>query len=184
MAMIDARWVATLSFVGFAASFFIRADLSPGAGFWDYVLPMLALGVGMSLFFVALLTISLNGIQPQKVPAASGLINFARITAGSFATAMATTIWDRREAVHQTRLADSISLYDPATSQALAGMHTAGLSQSESFGTMTETLVNQAYFMSAIDIFWVSGWLCIALIPMVWLTKRAMGNSGPKVAAD
>ena len=49
------------------------------------MMPLIVQGVAMSVFFVSMLTILLNGVPPQRVPAASGLSNFARITAGSFA---------------------------------------------------------------------------------------------------
>jgi DHA2 family multidrug resistance protein len=65
---------------------------------------MLVQGVAMSTFFLSMVTISLNGIAPQQLPSASGLSNFSRITAGSFAASLATTIWDRSESLHQTRL--------------------------------------------------------------------------------
>ena len=74
----------------------------------------------MGMFFVALVTISLDGLPPDSVPAASGLNNFLRITSGSFATSLTTTFWDRREALHQSRLVESLSAYDPGYSSALA----------------------------------------------------------------
>jgi hypothetical protein len=42
----------------------------------------------MSTFFVAMITILLDGMPPQRIPLASGLSNFARITAGGFAASI------------------------------------------------------------------------------------------------
>ena len=42
----------------------------------------------------------------------------------------------------------------------------------------------QAYLLAADDIFWVSGWICFALIGMVWLCRRAKSGGGPPPAAD
>ena len=180
---IDGRWGATISLAAFAISYFMRAELTPDASFSDYVMPMLVMGIGMSLFFVAMLTISLNGVPPERVPAASGLINFARITAGSFAASMTTTFWDRREALHQSRLAEGTNVYDPTTTQALAGFHSIGIGQLEGAGALTQELVRQAYVLASVDYFWLSGWLSVVLIPVIWFARKAMSN-GAHVAAD
>ena len=85
-------------------------------------MPMLVQGVAMSTFFVSMITIYLNGVPAQQMPPASGLSNFARITAGGFAASLTTTFWDRREAVHQTRLAEIVGSTDPALDEG----HAAG----------------------------------------------------------
>jgi len=91
-----------------------------------FVVPLLVQGVAMGMFFVALFTISLDRLPPDRVPAASGLNNFLRITSGSFATSLTTTYWDRREALHQSRLVESLSAYDPNYAGALAQLHAHG----------------------------------------------------------
>ena len=146
------------------------------------MMPLVVQGIAMSGFFVAMLTILLAGIPPEKIPAASGLSNFARITIGGFAASLTTVIWDRREAVHQTRLSDSSAFNNPLMVQALSRLQHDGLSMSQSLGVLTRNLVNQAYMLSSLDFFWISGWLCFAVLPLVWLTKRAVGGGGPAAA--
>jgi len=44
--------------------------------------------------------------------------------------------------------------------------------------------VTLAYQLAADDIFWISGWLSLALIAVVWFARRSIpGGAGP-VAAD
>ena len=57
----------------------MRAAYPPDASFWVFVVPLLVQGVAMGTFFVALVTISLDRLPPERVPAASGLNNFLRI---------------------------------------------------------------------------------------------------------
>jgi DHA2 family multidrug resistance protein len=109
--------------------------------------------------------------------------NFMRITAGSFSTSVTTTFWDRREALHQTRLAEASSVFDPAAQQALSGLHAAGLSDPQSAAVLTRGLVGQAYLLSTLDYFWISAWLCLLLIVPIWFAKRTLG-SGPAAAAE
>ena len=88
----------------------------------DFMLPLLVQGVAMATFFLAMITILLDGVPPQRIPLASGLSNFARITAGGFAASIVTTLWDRREALHQSRLADQTTIFTPGLNQALSGL--------------------------------------------------------------
>ena len=138
----------------------------------------------MGLFFVAMLTIIFDGLPPQNIPAASGLSNFLRITAGGFATSLTTTMWDRREALHQTRLADTISVYSPAYRQSLAQLHQFGLNDPTAAGAMTQSLVAQSYLLSSLDLFYLSGWLCVALIPLCFLVRRPPAQGAVAAAAD
>ena len=183
MSKIDARWTATVSFIAFAISYLMRANYTPDSSFLVLMIPLVVQGIAMSMFFVSMLTILLAGIEPHRIPAASGLSNFARITAGSFATSLTTVIWDRREAVHQSRLSDSSGFNDPVMLQALSRLQHDGLSMAQSLGVLGRNLVNQAYMLSSLDFFWISGWLCFAVLPLVWLTHRSVGGGG-HAAAD
>ncbi len=126
MAKIDPRIVATVAFLAFGVSFLMRANFTADASFVDFTLPLLVQGIAMATFFLSMITIMLDGVPPQKIPLASGLSNFARITAGGFAASIVTTLWDRREALHQSRMADGTTLFSPVLNQAVAQLHALG----------------------------------------------------------
>jgi DHA2 family multidrug resistance protein len=184
MSRTDARILATISFAAFAISYFMRAGYTETASFWDFVWPLAVQGVSMSTFFVSMLTISLDGIAAERIPSASGISNFTRITAGGFAASITTTLWDRREALHQSRLADTSSAYSPAMQQALDHLLHLGLSDPQAYAVLTRSLVGQAYTMASDDLFWISGWLSIAMIAVVWLARRSVSGGGAHAAAD
>jgi DHA2 family multidrug resistance protein len=85
--------------------------------------PTLVQGFAMGTFFIALLTITFDRLPADKLPAASGLNNFLRITASGFATSLTTTFWDRRESLHQTRLVESLTAFSPAFRQGVRNHH-------------------------------------------------------------
>ncbi len=184
MQKVDARIIASVAFIAFGVSYLMRAGFTTDAAFIDFVLPLLVQGIAMATFFLAMITILLDGVPPQRIPLASGLSNFARITSGGFAASLVTTIWDRREALHQSRLADHATAFSPAFQAALANLHRLGLPDLAAHGAVTRTLTGQAYLLAANDIFWVSGWISLALIGMVWLCRRAVSGGGAPVAAD
>jgi DHA2 family multidrug resistance protein len=140
------------------------------------MLPQLVLGIGMGTFFVSLLAILLDGLPPERVPAASGLSNFLRVVASAFATSITTTFWDRHEALHQTHLAESSSVFSPALQSAVSGLQSLGITDpGAAAGVMTQGLVHQAYLLSSLDYFWISGWLCLLPLVLLWLTRRPSG---------
>ncbi|HEX3665600.1 MAG TPA: DHA2 family efflux MFS transporter permease subunit [Rhizomicrobium sp.] len=180
---VDARWIATVAFVAFAVSYFMRAGYTDTASFWDYTVPLLVQGIAVGTFFVALVSISLSGVAPERIPSASGISNFARITGGAFAASITTTLWDRREALHQSRLADVSTTYNPALQQALTRLHHLGFTDLQAYGLLARGLAGQAYLLSSIELFWISGGISVVLIAFVWIARRTVGTSGP-VSAD
>jgi len=184
MSRYDARIIASLAFVAFGVSFLMRARFTNESSLLDFILPLLVQGIALATYFLAMITILLDGIPPQKIPLASGLSNFARITGGGFAASIVTTIWDRREALHQSRLADHTTIFTPVLSQTLKSLHGFGFPDLAAKAAVTRQMIGQAYLLAAEDIFWVSGWLCILMIGMVWLCRRAVSGGGAPVAAD
>ena len=184
MSKVDARWTATLSLVAFALSFYMRSNYTPDADFWALALPSFVQGVAGATFFLAMITICLNGVPPPQIPAASGLVNFTRITAGSFAASLTTTLWDRGAALHQTRLSETMGSTAPSWTLSIDRLHAAGLSTQQALGAVTARVVDQAYLLSTLDFFRASAWLMVALIPVIWFTGQARAGGAAHAAAD
>jgi DHA2 family multidrug resistance protein len=184
MSRIDARWMATIAFGSFAVSYFMRAGYTNDTSFWQFVWPLMVQGIAMSTFFVSMLTISLDGIEPHRIPSASGISNFTRITAGGFAASITTTMWDRREALHQSRLADTATSFNPTLQAAMDRLHAIGLTDPQAYAVLARSMASQAYMLASDDLFWISGWLSVAMIIPVWLARRSISGGGAPVAAD
>lgn len=179
----DARWLASLAFVAFAISYYLRSRLTTDAAFIDFIIPQLVQGVAMGTFFVAILAILLDGIPQQRVPSASGLAIFLRTIAAGFATSITTTFWDRREAWHQSHLAAASSVYDATSQNVLSKLHSAGLTDAGALATLNRQLVGQSYLLSSLDYFWISTIASIFLIGLVWFARRP-GGQHATVAAE
>jgi len=168
----DARLFATVSFVIFALSYFMRAAYPPDASLWVFAVPTLVQGFAMGTFFIALLTITFDRLPAEKLPAASGLNNFLRITASGFATSLSTTFWDRREALHQSRLVESLSAFSPTLREGVGKIMDLGLSDHAAEGAVLKGVVGQAYLLSTLDLFHLFGWMVLLLIPICWIARR------------
>ncbi len=181
---VDPRRMATFAFLTFALVLWMRSHFNTQADFWTIMIPTIIQGVAMAFFFIPLVTLTLSGISPDKIPAASGLSNFARITAGSFGTSIATTVWQDRAAMHHAHIADTVNTGSQAANSAIAGLGSAGLSPDQALGTINRLVDQQAYMLAASDVFYVSALIFLALIPLVYLARPAKPGAGGASSAD
>jgi DHA2 family multidrug resistance protein len=178
---VDARVFGSAAFSIFALVLLMRSRFDTSADFATLMVPTVIQGAAMALFFIPLIALALSGLTPERIPAASGLFNFARISAGSFGTSLATTWWDRRANLHHAQLAEHITSYAPSSAQTLADMQAAGMSPQQSYAAMNRLIDQQAFMLSANDIFYVSALLFLLLIAVIWLARPVKG--GPAAGA-
>ena len=175
MNRVDPRVYVTVSFVVFFLVFWLRSQFTVETDFVTIMIPTLIQGIGMAGFFIPLVTITLSGLHPSRIPAAAGLSNFTRITAGAFGVSIATTAWEDRATLHHAQLAESINSGRPVVEQTLQQMQAMGLGHQQSLGLIDRLLTQQAFMISTQEIFYLSALLFLALIPLVWIARRMHG---------
>ncbi len=180
---VDPRRYATFAFLVFGLVLYMRSRFNTQADFGTIIIPTIIQGVAMAFFFIPLSTITLSGITPDRMPAASGLTNFVRITAGAIGTSVVTTLWESRAAMHHAQLTEYINAGNQAATGALAGLASAGLSPEQSLSQINRLIDQQAFMLAASDLFWLSTLLFIALIPLVWLTRPIPAAGGASADA-
>jgi DHA2 family multidrug resistance protein len=74
--------------------------------------------------------------------------------------------------------------YDPSFTQAFSQLHGLGLSDQAAAGLITRGVIGQGYLLSSLDLFYISGWIALALIPLCWLVVRPAGSGATHAAAD
>jgi DHA2 family multidrug resistance protein len=178
----DPRWLATIAFLVFGGSLYMRTGYYTQMDFSHLVLPIIIQGAGMAFFFVPLVSLLLSGLPPAKIPAASGLSNFARILAGSFGTSLATTLWDHRAIYHHALLTESVNSASGATNPYFSILHGGGLSAEQAAGAVNRTIDVESHLLAVNDVFWLSSLLFFALIGVVWLARRPQGTASAAAA--
>jgi DHA2 family multidrug resistance protein len=183
MNRLDPRMLATAGFVVFALCAFLRAKFEPGADFHTLAMPQWIQGIAVACFFVPLTTIALSSIPARQIASAAGLFNFLRILAGGAGTSIATTMWERREALHHAQLTENITAFSPAASSYAAQLQAGGNDPSATLGIIDRVINSQAYSMATSDLSYLAGWVFIVLIPLLWLARPPFGRAAA-VAAD
>ncbi|WP_206996907.1 DHA2 family efflux MFS transporter permease subunit [Trinickia mobilis] len=182
---IDPRTVATAAFIGFAGVFFMRTQYVSNVDTIHLVLPTLLQGIPTVLWFVPLVSIILSGLPPERIPAAAGLSNFVRIFCGAIGTSISGTVWNDRTILHHVRLSEQASVDNPVFTNAIEsiqnGLH---ISQDSALALFDATVTNQAAVMGLDDFFYISTFIFILIIPLVWITRPVTrGDSGAASAA-
>jgi MFS transporter, DHA2 family, multidrug resistance protein len=182
---VDPRVFVTFAFIVFAIVLFMRAHFNTDATIGVLLVPTFIQGIAMATFFIPLIALGLSGLTPERIPAASGLINFARIMAGSFGTSITTTVWDRRATLHHAQLVEHLTQSDPVATQAFSNLNASGFGTDQSYALVNRLVDQQAFMLSADDIFYVSGLLFLALIVLVWFARpqKSGGGDGSAEAA-
>jgi DHA2 family multidrug resistance protein len=182
---VDPRVFVTFAFIVFAIVLFMRSHFNTNATVGVLLIPTFIQGLALATFFIPLIALSLSGLSPERIPSASGLINFARITAGSFGTSITTTVWDRRATLHHAQLVEHLTQGDPVASQAFANLQAGGFGTDQSYALINRLVDQQAFMLSANEIFYVSGLLFLGLIVLVWFARpqKAGGGGGASEAA-
>ncbi len=163
----DARYFATFGFLVFAVVVVMRGQFNTSADFNTILWPTILQGAAIGTFFIPLFNLALQGIPPEKISSASGLLNFCRITAGAFGASVATTLWDRRAAFHHARLVDQL---DAARWSGVLP-DTLPMDDGTALAIVNRMVDQQAFMLSANDIFNGCAVLFLALVGLVWLAR-------------
>jgi DHA2 family multidrug resistance protein len=182
----DSRYIVIFGLLMVAASMFMMTRYNLNISFMDAVWPRIIMGVGLACFFVPLATVTFSFMPRAQTGMATGLFNLMRNIGGSFGIAVMTTMLSRRAQFHQARLVDHVSLYDPYVQQsmkaAVGKLVAAGqpflTAQKAAVGLGYASVLRQATTMSFIDCFWLLGVAVMALIPLVFIMRRAPTYGG------
>jgi DHA2 family multidrug resistance protein len=179
----DPRRMATGAFLMFALVLWLRSQFTVQTDFDHILWPTLMQGAAMAFFFIPLTTLTLSGQPPERIPAAAGLSNFVRIMAGAMGTSIATTLWDSRAAMHHAHLTEALTPTNPLFMSTLDGLKASGLTAEQALVQMNRLIDQQAYTRAADDVFLASSMMFIALIGLIWLTRRPAQHK-PTAASD
>jgi MFS transporter, DHA2 family, multidrug resistance protein len=178
----DPRMLGTVAFVIFAIALYMRTRYNTQANFGFLVVPIIVQGAAMAFFFVPLVSLILSGLPAQKIPAASGLSNFARILAGSFGTSLATTMWDHRAIVHHAQLTEYVTRGSAATQSYVRTLQNGGLSLQQAGGAINRSIDVESHLLAANDVFWLSAALFLLMVGVIWLARPTKGAPPPGAA--
>jgi MFS transporter, DHA2 family, multidrug resistance protein len=186
---VQPRYLMAGALVTIAVATYRFTSLTPDVNFGWFALARVFQMVAIPVLFLTITSYSYVGLPPEKSSQASALINVARNLGGSIGVSMAQTLLARREQFHEARLAEHISASSLAYRQTLsegvkyfAAHGAAGPdAQSQAVAWVGETLMNQAAYLSYIDVFAALAGFAAFLVPVAFLLRRV--DLGRRAAA-
>jgi MFS transporter, DHA2 family, multidrug resistance protein len=135
-------------------------------------------GLGYAFFFVPLSVIAYSQLSPAQNNKASSLTNFFRNWGGSFGIALVTTMAERRQDLHQDRMAANLTSSTPALRSAIestaAYLQQHGYAAADSMAAATARYYGQLYaqtrLLAFMDCFHLLGWMTLIAAPLILLS--------------
>ena len=182
----DLRAVVALSFFLFGLSFFYQANFTTQISINTVMFTRLIQGLGLTIFFVPLVQLSLGNIPNEKYASATGVYNFIRILIGSgFGTSLTIYYWSRFETFYYNRIGESITNYNPQTVQFFDSLKE--FNPRFTFEVVRRILdqgvEQQSFMLSTNDLTWLCAWVFMLMIPIPFMCKKVRMGGGPAPAA-
>ena len=73
--------------------------------------------------------------------------------------------------------------FSPVFRQATDQLQSLGLSPLQAAGSVYRQIINQAYLLSSLELFWICAIMAVLMIPVVWFCRKP-APSEHMVAAD
>ncbi|HZT76192.1 MAG TPA: DHA2 family efflux MFS transporter permease subunit [Vicinamibacterales bacterium] len=180
----DNRKLLTAGLIVGGVTLIWLSELNLQAGYWDIFWPQLIQGVGMSLLFVPLTTVSMDPIPRERMGNATSLFNLMRNIGGSLGIAATGTMLARQQQTTTAILGRNISVYNPATRAMFQQMQGAFMAAGadpatatqRTYGAMFGMVQRQASMVTFVGIFQLLGILFVVLVPLILLMERPKGG--------
>jgi DHA2 family multidrug resistance protein len=168
---VDPRLLMSVGISILAAVTFWRTFFTHDVTFGQLVLPQLVTGVGLPLFFVPLLGLSVAAVPPAQTASAAGLVNFIRTMSGAFGTALVTTVWDQTATNVRVNLAGT--LHQPQDT--LGALQAHGLSPGQAVQSLSDLVQSQAVMVATNQVFLALAAILAAVALGIWLSPKPKG---------
>ena len=126
-------------------------------------------------------------LPSDQVNKAAGLFNMLRNEGGSLGIAIVEVLVDRRGQFHQLRLAEHVTLLNPAVDRwidyfaqirMIRGGVTWAVAEQQGMGLLSRMVHNQGRAMAYLDPFWVFAIMGLAALPLILLMKKSVARGG------
>jgi DHA2 family multidrug resistance protein len=186
----DPRKLLTAGLIVGGVTLLWLSELNLNAGYWDIFWPQLIQGVGMSMLFVPLTTVTMDPIPRERMGNATSLFNLMRNIGGSIGIAATGTMLARRQQTQMTLLGAQVTPYSPAArslfEQMRAGFIASGsdvvTATNRAYAALFGLVQRQAAMVSFVSIFQLLGILFLLLIPLILIMRRPRQAAAPAAA--
>ena len=183
---LDPRHIFIGGIFTFSASFFLLMGFNLNVTFWDVFLPLSLQGLALGLAFVPLTVLAVVGIPNERMGNATGLFNMMRNIGGGVGISIVETMLTRMGQQHTNLLVANVDQTSPSAVsliRGLKGLYVGSgpvLADQQAYATLFGLVERQAAMVALVRVFQYMTVMVLALIPLIFLTKRPhKGESSP-----
>ncbi|MGH9563240.1 MAG: DHA2 family efflux MFS transporter permease subunit, partial [Terracidiphilus sp.] len=176
----ESRWLVGFGFaiaaVGLTQLAHLTLDVGQAAPVFDWIVSR----AGMAFLWVPMNVMAFYFVPREKTNNATGLINLSRNIGGSIGISLVTTMLDRRAQFHQNRLVSNLRPGNPMYQTAMHrlthiftihGLDPAG-AVLQAQRLLYQQLQRQSTMLSFVDNFRLMAFLCVCVIPLMFLVRK------------
>lgn len=186
IAKVDSRKLLTIGLVVCGTTLIMLSRLNLNAGFWEFFWPQLYMGLALGCLFVPLTTISMDPIPKERMGNATSLFNLVRNLGGSIGIAAVSTLTQRHTQSNINVLGGHVDPLNPASRVQFVALQQGFMARgsdpvtaaNQARAAMFGIVQGQAAIIAYNYVFMLLGLMFFALLPCVFLMKRAKPKEG------
>lgn len=175
---VDARRLifAGLLWMGFAT--FWRSMATTDMGYWDMVLPLMFMGLGLPFLLIPGACMALASVDVHEMDSAAGLMNFSRTLCSAVAISLVNTAWENGT----TRAHAELAGLTDRTGEVLRGLEQSGMSAQSALHVLDQMVSSQSAMLATNQIMFTIALCFLVGACVIWLAPRSMRVVMPGVA--
>lgn len=158
----------------------LTPDTPKDAFFWMLIVR----GVGMSMLFIPITTLSLSTLKGQQIGQGASFTGMMRQLGGSFGVASITTFLARKNEVHRVNLLSHLNFNYPDVQGRIAALQhnfiqkgmTPEAALEASYKVLNYSVMKQAAVLSYMDVFLYIGVMFLLCVPFVLFVRSRRSN--------
>jgi MFS transporter, DHA2 family, multidrug resistance protein len=186
LGIFQPRWLVVCGLLILGAGMYRLSTLSLQAGFWTFVATWTISRAGMPFLFVPINVMAFAYVPREKTNNATGLINLTRNLGGSVGISLVAAAQTRLAQVSQSSLASNMTPMNPAYTARLSHLQSALLAAGSSPAQAAHQaqailygeLLRQSSMVAYVSVFRLLCWICLALIPLMFLMRPGGPRAG------
>jgi DHA2 family multidrug resistance protein len=145
--------------------------------------PAFLQGLGLGLIFVPLSTIAYATMERARIPEAAGIYSLVRTIGAAAGISVVTTLITRQAQVIWNELGAHVTRFNPALIEYLRPLHLSP-DDPRAMALIAAQIGRQAEMGAILDVFEVTTWSFLLMLPLVLLLRRnKAARAAPAAAA-
>lgn len=173
----EPRMLASVSLGLLAFTFYLRTEFTSGVDMYTILIPYVLIGISMSIYVIPIFVIAYGGLAAERMANASSIMNFTRYFLAALSASLMTTLWDQRQSLHHSQLAESLDGPRAEGFLSMLGAGPAGFDGLQANAILNRLVDIEAAVLGANDVYWVAGMLVLFGACLVWLSRPGTNSA-------